>query len=181
MHPPNDNGSSRRDVLTGAAASVVSASVLTPASAQARRPIEQEARMTGTNLSSEVRTFFEKYSEAFASYDGRQIAALYHMPTVTMRGDASIHCLQSRDDLAGFFQTVVDTYRKDGYAGGTFENLEVIPIGGRSVLASMDWVMLRSDGSIIRKWRQSYNLVRVGTGWQILVSTFHLSRDATAA
>ena len=36
MHPPNDNGSSRRDVLTGAAASVVTASVLTPASAQAR-------------------------------------------------------------------------------------------------------------------------------------------------
>ena len=56
-------------------------------------------------------------------------------------------------------------YHWDGYAGGRFEELQVSPIGERSALATMDWVMLRRDGSLIRKWRQSYNLVRVDSSW----------------
>jgi hypothetical protein len=130
--------------------------------------------MANPAFTDEVRGFFEEYNNAFASIDGNRIAALYHMPTVTMRGDASIHCLQSRDELARFFQGVADSYYKDGYRGGSFENLQVVPIGERSALATMDWVMRRGDGSLIREWRQSYNLVRVGNGWQILVSTFHV-------
>ena len=136
--------------------------------------------MTDPDLMSDVRMFFDGYKDAFDSLDGRRIAALYQIPTVTMRGDGSIHCLQSRDELEGFFQGVVDGYQKDGYVGGRFEGLQVSPIGGRSALATMDWVMLRSDGSLIRKWRQSYNLVRAGSGWQILVSTFHVPFAANA-
>jgi len=75
---------------------------------------------------------------------------------------------------------VADDYQKDGYAGGRFDELQVSSIGGRSALATMDWQMQRRDGSLIRKWRQSYNLVRAGTGWQILVSTFHVPRAAAA-
>jgi len=54
------------------------------------------------------------------------------------------------------------------------DELHVSPIGGQSALATLVWKMLRRDGSLIREWRMSYNLVRVATGWQILVSTFHL-------
>jgi hypothetical protein len=125
-------------------------------------------------IADEVRGFFEEYTKAFDSIDGSRIAALYHMPTVTMRGDASIHCLQSREELARFFQGVADTYYKDGYRAGSFKNLQVVPIGGRSALATLDWELRRGDGSVIREWRQSYNVVRVGSGWQILVSTFHI-------
>jgi Domain of unknown function (DUF4440) len=130
--------------------------------------------MADLALTNAIRTFLEEYNTAFASIDGKRIAALYHMPTVTMRGDGSIHCLQSREELARFFQGVADTYYKDGYRGGRFKNLEVVPIGGRSALASLDWEMQRGDGSVIREWRQSYNVVRVSNVWQILVSTFHI-------
>jgi len=125
-------------------------------------------------LASDLNSFFEQYNEAFASIDGRRIAALYHVPTVTMRADGSIHCLQSGEELARFFQGVAETYRRDGYRKGRFRNLEAVPIGGRSALATMDWELLRDDDSVIRAWRQSYNVVRVGSAWQILVSTFHL-------
>jgi hypothetical protein len=54
-----------------------------------------------------------------------------------------------------------------------FANLHVVPIGTRSALATMDWQMLREDKTLIRRWRQSYNLLRVGTGWRILAATFH--------
>ena len=131
--------------------------------------------MANPAFTDEIRGFFEKYAKAFDSIDGNRIAALYHMPTVTMRGDASIHCLQPREELARFFQGVADTYYKDGYRSGKFTNLQVVPIGERSALATMDWELQRGDGSVLRKWRQSYNVVRVGNGWQILVSTFHVT------
>jgi len=130
--------------------------------------------MTSGALTDEVRAFFEEYNNAFASIDGKRIAELYHMPTVTMRGDGSIHCLQSRQDLSQFFQGVADSYYKDGYRSGTIANFKIVPIGRRSALATMDWEMWRGDGSLIRMWRQSYNVVQVDDRWQILVSTFHL-------
>ena len=136
--------------------------------------------MADSDLRSNVRAFFESYQAAFDSIEGERIAALYHIPTVTMRGAGSIHSLQSREELARFFQGVADSYQKDGYAGGSFEEFEVSPIGECSALATMDWEMRRRDGSLIRKWRQSYNLVRAGSSWQILVSTFHVPRPATS-
>jgi len=137
--------------------------------------------MTNSELTSDVRAFLDNYNEAFASLDGQRIAALWHVPTVTMRGDGSIHCFESREELARLFQGVAETYDKDGYAGGRMDELHVSPIGGRSALATLVWKMLRRDGSLIREWSMSYNLVRVTTGWQILVSTFHLPSATPAA
>jgi hypothetical protein len=125
-------------------------------------------------VTSEARAFLEEYMRAFDSMNGGGIAALYHAPCVTMRGDGSIHCLQSREELTRFFQGVADTYHRDGYRSSRFSNLGVTPIGGRSALATVDWELLREDGSVLRQWRQSYNLVRVDGAWQILVSTFHV-------
>jgi hypothetical protein len=70
---------------------------------------------------------------------------------------------------------VADGYYRDGCRSSRYGNLEVTRIGGRSILATLDWEQLREDGSVMRQWRQSYNLVRAGKGWQILVSTFHIA------
>ncbi len=125
-------------------------------------------------LADEARAFLEEYARAFDSIDGSRIARLYHAPCVTIRGDGSIHCLQSREELARFFQGIADTYYRDGYRSSRFSNLEVTPIGARSALATVEWELLRADGSALRSWHQSYNLVRIDGGWQILVSTFHV-------
>jgi hypothetical protein len=47
-----------------------------------------------------------------------------------------------------------------------------VTIGGRSLLATMDWVFYREDGTLLKQWRQSYNMVRIDGRWQILLSTF---------
>lgn len=125
-------------------------------------------------LEDEVRSFLESYNKAFRSIDGARIAPLYHSPCVTLRGDGSIHCLTSAD-VGPFLQGVADTYYREGYRDARFNMLQVVPIGGRSALVTVDWELLRDDGSVIRGWRQSYNLVRMKDGWRILVSTFHLS------
>jgi hypothetical protein len=125
-------------------------------------------------LEVEMSQFFgHQYNEAW-KFGGDEIAKLYYAPTVTVRGDGSIHCLQSHEELARFFQGVLDTYKSQGSDGTTMHDLVVVPIGERSALATMTWKMLRADGSPIREWRQSYNVVRLAEGWRILVSTFHL-------
>ena len=123
----------------------------------------------------EMSDFFgRRYNDAW-KFDGNEIAKLYYIPSVTVRGDGSIHCLQSHRELAQFFQGVLDTYRGQGSTGTTMHDLLVVPIGDRSALATMTWKMLAADGSSIREWRQSYNMIRTAEGWRILVSTFHLS------
>jgi hypothetical protein len=125
-------------------------------------------------LSDQIGRFFEDYDRTFRGSDGVAIAKFYHVPTVTLRGDGSTHCFQSREELASFFQPVAEGYNREGHAGGGFRNLVVQPIGGRSALATLDWQMMRPDGSLLRQWRQSYNLLRTDGRWQILVATFHV-------
>jgi hypothetical protein len=100
---------------------------------------------------------------------------LYHNPSITMRGDGSVHCFQSREELQQFFQGVGEAYSREGNLGpGRYHGLTIQPIGAQSVLATLNWQMMRLDGSMVREWRQSYNLVRVDGRWQIFVATFHL-------
>ena len=105
-------------------------------------------------LEGEISDFLDQYNEAW-KFDADQIAKLYCVPTVTVRGDGSIHCLQSHEQLAQFFQGVLDTYRGEGAIGGTMHDSEVVPIGERSALATVTWKNLRPDGSAARQWRQS--------------------------
>jgi hypothetical protein len=128
-----------------------------------------------TALEHEIQAFLDQYNEAFSSTDGNRIASLYHAPTITVRGDGSIHCLRSHEELAQFFQRVAETYHREGSRRSTMHDTEVVPIGQRGALTTTTWKMLRADGSLIKQWRQSYNLVRLTEGWRILVSTFHLS------
>src|SRR5262245_42406407 len=99
--------------------------------------------MTDQALVEQVRRFFETYANTFDSIyiDGAaQFVQLYHAPSVTVRGDGSVHCLQSRDEQQAFFQKVADGYYREGYrGGGPFTNLDVVAIGTRSALATMDW------------------------------------------
>ena len=89
-------------------------------------------------LKDEVGSFLDSYNTAFASIDGARVAALYHSPCVTLRGDGSIHCLASHE-LERFFQGVADTYYREGYRNGRFKIVDVVPIGRRSALVTVDW------------------------------------------
>jgi hypothetical protein len=128
-----------------------------------------------TALELEMSAFLNKYNETFATFDGEQIAEFYTVPTITMRGDGSIHCFQSREEIVRFFQGVADTYKGEGTKGATIHDLVAVPIGERSALATLTWKNLRADGSMARQWRQSYNVVRFPEGRRILAATFHLN------
>ncbi|MCI0625079.1 MAG: hypothetical protein L0387_26125 [Acidobacteria bacterium] len=131
--------------------------------------------MPADSLNIEIGSFYKAYAEAFHARSGTQIADFYCTPCVSMRGDASIHWFQSRPETAKFFQGVSDAYYEEGLRKSETKNLEIVLIGGRSLLATMDWVFYRGDGTLLKQWRQSYNLVRIDGRWQILLSTFHIA------
>jgi hypothetical protein len=123
---------------------------------------------------SEISKFFTDYTKLFDERDGATIATYYHAPSVSMRSDASVHVFQSHQELRDFFQGVADKYYAEGLRSSRFQNLDLKPIGSKSVLVTLTWNMLREDGSIIRAWDQSYNLIRPAGRWEILASTFHI-------
>ncbi|HSE06684.1 MAG TPA: hypothetical protein VLK35_21230 [Methylomirabilota bacterium] len=131
--------------------------------------------MTARALRDEIAGFFDDFVEAFMSFSGARIATRYLVPGVAVRADGSVQCLQSRPEVERFFQAAVDSYRGDGCRGIRFKDLDVVTMGELSVLGTVTWELLREDGSVLRQWRQSYNLVRVGGAWQILASTYHVS------
>jgi hypothetical protein len=133
----------------------------------------EEAMATALEL--EMSAFLDRYNEAFLTWDGDKIAEFYCVPTITMRGDGSIHCFQSREEIVRFFQRVADTYKGEATTGATAADLVAVPLGERSALATVTWTNLRTDGSVARQFRQSYNVVRFAEGWRILAATFHLN------
>ena len=136
--------------------------------------------MNARSLPGEIVGFFDDFVEAFGSFSGARIATRYLVPGVAVRGDGSIQCLQSRPEIECFFQVAVDAYHRDGCRGIRFKDLDVVPMGGRSVLGTVTWELLREEGSVLKQWRQSYNLVRVEAGWQILASTYHVGEGPFA-
>jgi hypothetical protein len=122
-----------------------------------------------------AKSFLADYIEAFLSNDGTRIARTYNVPCITVRADGSIYAFQSEGELKSFFQGLAETYSKAGSRRWHYENLHIEALGAQSATATLDWEMQREDGSVIRRWRQTYNFVLVDQRPRILASTFHLT------
>jgi hypothetical protein len=78
--------------------------------------------------------------------------------------------------VEGFLRDYIDAFSSnDGARIARTYNLIVQPLGAQSAMATLDWQMQREDGSLIRRWRQTYNFLQVGGQARILASTFHLT------
>jgi hypothetical protein len=130
--------------------------------------------LTDQELAPHVNKLFDNYTKVFDAVDSAGIAACYHTPSISMRGDASVHVFGTRQELEEFFQDVAQKYRDSGLAKSRFAVLSIEPIGSKSALVTVQWTHLRSDGSTIRAWKQSYNLICLDGRWLILVSSFHI-------
>ena len=127
--------------------------------------------MTQAELDAEGRAFINDY---LAFWGTEKFAGLYHIPSVTVRADGTVHTFQSREEIERFFSGVQRAYDLEGAKRWNIVSLEVKAIGGQSALITPDWQMLREDESVVRSWRQSYNVVRIDGQFRVLVSTFHL-------
>ena len=105
-----------------------------------------------------ARAFFDRFSTAFATFDGHLVADLFATPGVALRRDGSIVPLTSRDDVVRYYQNALDRYRRDGCRAARWSELAAMPMGRRSILATVTWDLLSGDGRTALRWRQSYSL-----------------------
>ena len=118
--------------------------------------------------------FFDGFVTAFRSFSGEQIAALYLVPNVSVSADGTVGCLQTCQEVGSYFQSVVDSCYGNGCRSCQYKDLDVVRIGSRSALGTVTWELLREDESVLKTWRESYNLVLSSGGLKIFASTDHV-------
>ena len=111
-----------------------------------------------------ARAYFSRFVEAFATFDGEQVAELFATPVVALRSVGLLIGLSSRDDVVRYYQAALDKYRSDGCSSCRWSELSVTSMGSRALLAAVTWDLLREDGTVVTHWRQSYGLSVVGEG-----------------
>lgn len=117
--------------------------------------------------------FFKRYQSKFDQQNWAGFAAMFHEPAMSVRADGSVMLIPTHADGARLYASVSIAWQAEGYARFETENFEVLALGQDSRLVSFDWLMLSSEGGLIRRWRQSYQVIRTKDGWQVFTSTFH--------
>jgi hypothetical protein len=117
--------------------------------------------------------FFKRYQSEFDQQNWVSFAALFHEPAMSVRADGSVMVIPTHADGARLYASVSIAWRAEGYARFEMENFEMLALGQDSRLVSFDWLMLSEHGDLIRRWRQSYQLIRPQGAWQVFTSTFH--------
>ena len=117
--------------------------------------------------------FFKRYQSAFDQKNWGTFAALFHEPAMSVRADGSVMVISTHAEGARLYASVAAAWQEQGYAQFEMENFDVMELGRDSRLVSFDWLMLGSDGTLIRRWRQFYQLIRSTQAWQVFTSTFH--------
>ncbi len=102
--------------------------------------------------------YFDRFVEVFSTFDGAQVAQLFAAPFVALGRDGSLTSLPQQDDVTRYYQAALDRYHRDGCRSCQWSDLSVAPMGRRAVLAAVTWDLLRDDGTILTRWRQSYSL-----------------------
>jgi hypothetical protein len=108
--------------------------------------------------------YFNRFIEAFATFDGLKVATLFAPPVVAVRGDGSSVGLTTQDDVIGYYQAALDKYRSEGCTSCRWSDLAVTPMGRASMLAAVTWQLVEADGTVLTEWRQSYGLRRIDGG-----------------
>jgi hypothetical protein len=120
-----------------------------------------------------ARRFFDEFVEAFAAFDGALVAQRYLSPYLAFSGPATVRVFASVEEIATYFQGILDGYRVRGCRACRYRDLEVLALGADCVLGTVTWELLAEDSTVIETWRESYNLCRVGDGYRVFTSTDH--------
>jgi hypothetical protein len=113
--------------------------------------------------------------ESISSFDGKTVSARYAVPYLALNGAGALTLLPTREEIARYFQTVLDNYFAQGCRSCRYLELEVLAVGSQSASGTVTWELLDQHGKVLSSWRESYNFMRTEHGLQIFVSTDHAS------
>lgn len=130
--------------------------------------------LSATEMPGDIQQFFEAFCTAFSEFDGALIAQRYAVPYISMNADGTHQVFSTQEQIGQYFQGFLKKYHEQGCRSCRFKELEVVPLGQKSALASVTWELLRNDHGVASTWRESYNLTRSSGELLIYASTDHV-------
>ncbi|NRA33239.1 MAG: hypothetical protein HRU17_07850 [Polyangiaceae bacterium] len=130
------------------------------------------------DLRTQLNGFFERYAQTFHEQMGT-FCGLYVYPCSTVRLDGSVQVLLTQPEAVQFFSEARLKYEAEGCVRWDIHHFDVVPLGTHSAAATLEWQMLRADGSRIRSWRQTYNVLGGAGAWKVLHSTLHRGSESS--
>jgi ketosteroid isomerase-like protein len=121
-----------------------------------------------------IRAFLESYRAAWERRDLDALLAMYDRPLLTLRLDGSLHCLQAQAEFRPFFSAALEGYIATGYQTAELSVDRIAPAGRTAALVDVTWTLRSPAGTVVRTFRQTYNLRANGSGWRIYASTQHV-------
>lgn len=120
-----------------------------------------------------IEAFFDRFVDAFATFDAREVAELFATPAIAFRKDGTLVLLATKGDVIRYYGAALEGYRQSGCTSCVWGDLQTMPMGALSVATAVSWRLLRSDGSVAAAWRQTYSLAITDDGLKNFAAVTH--------
>ena len=121
----------------------------------------------------DIARFFERYAQRYMAFDVDTVTGMYEKPFLAVREGRPIH-LTDDDAVREHLSGLMAAYRDAGAAEAAIADLQVTRLGRTSALATVQWQARAADGSVLREFATSYQLLDDGAGgWRILAYVYH--------
>lgn len=116
-----------------------------------------------------VRQFFQNYRDAFVRFDGVDVAASYHAPSIMARRDAYV-LWATPDEVRANSDALLTFYRERGTDRMDYKITSFQAQGPHFALVTVDWTF-HSKAADPLSFHATYNLFEQEGAWRILVAT----------
>jgi len=122
----------------------------------------------GTNFTE----YFSEYAKCYDDFDAERLIDYFYVPTFNVK-NGTVSAITSTEELSAFLKSMLAGYKEHSYKKGNVIDVQVMEMGKWSVLATVHWVIEKTDGTILRDFNSTYNLFKDGEAWKIIATTNH--------
>jgi len=116
--------------------------------------------------------YFSNYAKCYDDFEAERLADYFYVPTVNIK-NGSVNVITSADELSSSLKTMLAGYKEHGYKKGNVIAVQIMEMGKWSVLATVHWIIDKTDGTVLRDFNSTYNLFKDGEAWKIVATTNH--------
>jgi hypothetical protein len=116
--------------------------------------------------------YFTNYAKCYDDFDYENLAKYYFAPTLMLKNGAVV-ALSATDEIFEHLKGLLASYNEHGYKEGHLVGIEVRLMGAWSVTVTVHWIIDHVNGSVLRDFYSTYNLIFQDGEWKILVTTNH--------
>lgn len=119
-----------------------------------------------------VKGFFERYAQAFDSFDAEGIADLYHYPSLLSSMDRS-DAFTSRSEAVKNFRRICDSHKRMGYHHAVMLDTDRKTLTENLALVTVRWRFETDAGKDLLQFECTYTLADHGDGVKIVSAVVH--------